>query len=51
MASIMCQTLGLQKIQTYAFQLKDDFKNPIVECDQLPKIRMELFSLGQDNYY
>jgi len=54
MSSVVCDVLGLRQIQKNAFQLvnNDDTKfriNPLIDCDQLQKIDLNLF-LNPDDY-
>ena len=43
LASIVCQNLGLKRIQKYPLRLTDKYTNPIVDCNQLPRINIALY--------
>lgn len=43
MASIVCQNFGLPRIQKYAFELRNDTTNPMVNCEQQGRINLDLF--------
>lgn len=49
MSRVLCGTIGVEKIQKFAFFVPNKQWNPVVECDTIPGIDLKLFIKPEDS--